>query len=248
MLQNIILTLKRLGLKEKDVQVLVCLMHHKDGMFAQDIARETITKRSSVDLILKRLIEEGFCTRRKSGSRYIYFSEDPERVLFQREQILEDYKILVPILNRLGKATQEMDVRFFEGESGIRQLYENMVSRLRTVEDKSIFTINSGRDIIRILPDFEHFFDRKRVDMKANVQVIAPITSSKSPITKTDLSIFREVKYFNEEEYPFRISIEIYADTIALYSMVKPMNGVIIRNQTITDSMRSLFNLVWGLI
>lgn len=240
--------LKRLGLKEKDIRVLICLMHHKEGIFAQDISRETNTKRSSVDLILARLIEEGFCTRLKSGNRFRYFPEDPESVLFRREQILEDYKTLIPILNRLGKATQEMDVRFFEGEAGIRQLYENMILRLRTEEDKKILTINSGRDIIRVIPDFKHFFDRKRIKMKAPVQVIAPITSVKSPITKEDHTIFREVKYFNEEEYPFRISIEIYADTIALYSMVKPMNGVIIRNKTITDSMKSLFNLVWGLI
>jgi len=250
MLQNIVLTLSRLGLKQTDIQVLMCLMHHKEGIFAQNIARETNTKRSSVDLILSRLIEEGFCTRLKPGNRYQYFPQDPEKVLFSKEQVLDDYKMLIPLLNRLGKETQEMDIRFFEGVSGIRQLYEDMILRLRTedIEKREILTINSGRDILRIIPDFEHFFDRKRQDMKVPVRVIAPTSSSKSKITQTDVKFFREVKYFNEDSYPFRISIEIYADTIALYSTVKPMNGVIIRNGTIAQSMKSLFNLLWGLI
>ena len=173
MLQNIILTLKRLGLKQTDIPVLMCMMHHKEGIFAQDIARETNTKRSSVDLILARLIEEGFCIRLKLGNRFQYFPQEPEKILFSKEQVLDDYKTLIPLLNRLGKETQSMDIHFFEGVSGIRQLYEDMILRLKTEnEDKrKILTINSGRDIIRIMPDFEHFFDRKRVQMLSLIHI-----------------------------------------------------------------------------
>lgn len=250
MLQNVVLTLKRMGMKQGDTQVLLCLMNHREGLFAQDISRETKVKRSTVDLILARLIEQGFCTRIKSGRRFQYFPQEPEKILFSREQVLDDYRALIPFLNRLGKEIPEMDIRFFEGAAGIRQLYEDMILRLRTEDPatREILTINSGLGILRVLPDFEHFFDRKRVLMKVPVRVIAPRTSARSAITKADLTIFRDVKYFTEEKYPFRISIEIYADTMGIYSTTKPMNGVVIRNETIAQSMKSLFNLLWSLI
>ena len=33
-----------------------------------------------------------------------------------------------------------------------------------------------------------------------------------------------------------------------LYSTIPPVGGVIIRNERIADSMRSLFNLIWNLL
>jgi len=56
------------------------------------------------------------------------------------------------------------------------------------------------------------------------------------------------VKYVDEKRFPFKVTMEIYGDSIMILSPFKPLGGVIIENGKIADSMRSLFYLVWELL
>lgn len=46
----------------------------------------------------------------------------------------------------------------------------------------------------------------------------------------------------------FQTEIAVYADSVMLYSPVKPIGGVIIRNEKTANSMRALFNMLWRLL
>lgn len=247
MIQDIFQTFLRLGLKQTDAQVLFCCLHHKEGASAQQIADGAKVKRSTVDLILTRLIAEGYVTRLKVGGRFRYFPREPEKILYQKEQALEDFKNLIPVLGRLGALAPEVNMRYFEGADGIRHLYEELMleARVNRPADDPILTINAGFNILKLLPDFEKFHVRKRIAGKIPVHIIAPVAAKSSPITGTDASALRTTRYFDEARYPFRISVEICGDLVGIYSPLKPVNGIMMRHRTIATSMKSLFNLIW---
>ena len=72
--------------------------------------------------------------------------------------------------------------------------------------------------------------------------------AAKIPEWSNDVKALRAVKYIGGDAYRFRMDMQIYADSVMLYSPTEPVGGAIIRNEKIADSMRSLFDLVWNLI
>ena len=63
----------RMSLKQKDTAVYLACLHFKEGLFVHEIVKQTQIKRSTVDVILQRLIDLNFINRVKVGGRYKFF-------------------------------------------------------------------------------------------------------------------------------------------------------------------------------
>jgi DNA-binding MarR family transcriptional regulator len=251
MLQDLALTLSRLGLKPSDTKVLIVLMQNRTGLNAQDLARQTKIQRSTIDVILARLLRQGYALKTKIGARNLYRAQSVDQILFARERVLDDFRSLMPFVQGLDAALPHTDMRFFEGTDELEQFYIDSMSYLRGIPaaKRDVLSLSSGTDVMRLIPDLERFWVRRRVDLKIPVRIIAPQTSDKVPAYVTAPEKFRKVKYFDAKKYPFHAVLEVFGPgLITLYAPTKPIQGIAIRHEKLAASLRSAFNLMWDLM
>lgn len=56
----------------------------------------------------------------------------------------------------------------------------------------------------------------------------------------------RSVKYFNDSNFLYKIGIEIFAGGIVgVFSVSKPLRGIVIKDKIMAQSFRCLFELLW---
>ena len=240
----------RLGLKDREARVYLACLGGRDGLFLHEIVQATKIIRSSVDLMARRLVGRGFLNRVKVGRRYRFFAQPPETLLFRQRQLTEDFERAVPMLAAIGGIPKESEIFFFEGAQGFRDVHQDALLsiKLATGTKKDVLAIASGTDSLRLFPDMQRAFIDKRVRNGSWYKAIAPLSSQSLPEYHSDPKALREIKYIADDRFAFRIEMQIYADSVMIYSPVTPVSGVIIRNERVADSLRSLFYVLWGMI
>jgi sugar-specific transcriptional regulator TrmB len=241
--------LGKIGLKNSEGQVYLCLLKTEKPLHVFEILKLTNIKRSSLNLILERLINKGYVTYHIEDARKVYSAEAPQKIAFNLESLTEDFKSLIPLLTVSEFGGERSKVRFFEGEDTINQIHRDiLLASSFQDEPKEFLAISSGDDIYRADKNAVEDFIKRRVKQNLNLKWLAPegeFTKRRFiPVANEEL---REVRFFDAKKYPFHIQINIYADCVALISL-KGKNGVIIENELISNSFKSLFNLIWDSI
>lgn len=251
MFQDVIHSLSQIGLKDKDAQIYLLCLHHKAGLYVHEIVKETGIHRSTVDLALSRLVADGYINKVKVGPRYKYIAESADTVFAQKEQALGHFKELLPMLSKLGANKGETEVKFFEGRKGLEAMYADSLAQTKFAEGEKrhVFAFAHGAQTFKAFPEVQSRYIDKRVKAGVWYYCIAPQSSLQSAPTFTnDEKALREVKGVPDENFPFKVTMETYADSVMIFSPIKPYGGVVIRNAPIADSMRALHKLVWGLV
>jgi sugar-specific transcriptional regulator TrmB len=241
--------LEKLGLKGNEAKVYLCCLQKPMGCFVHQITEKTEIKRSTVDLILHRLRKDGFIQRHKEGARWIYIAESPDKIAFSMNERLQEFKGFVPaLMNSLQDGGMPM-VRYYEGKDGIEQVFDDILltcQRLSTPKNE-LLILSSGRDLIRLLPDHDSRFIKKRIRRGIPVRILAPdnaVTQKLYPPMTTHL---RQTRFFDEKKFSFQTEIDIYDDKIALISFNDPgIMGTVIQNRSLAISLRSLFEMLWA--
>ncbi len=243
-------TLIRLGLKDNEINVFLTCVGN-EGLFAQEIAKAADIKRSTVDLVLSRLINDGYLTRQKIGARYMYRAQNPESILYKKLQLLEDFKGIIPVLSQMSGQDNQTDVRFFEGAEGIRQLYLDGLRRLSILppEERKIYAFVSQNDILKVLPDFLNFFVKKQKANRIPAYLICPEAVKNLQTQQHEPESLRFIKYFDDEILPYNISIEMFGnDYVGIFSIAPPIRGIVIKDEIMCKSLQSLFTAFWKLL
>jgi len=249
MYQDAFDALAKLGLKRDEAKVYLACLRAKGGLFVHEITTQTKVKRSTVDLILRRLTAKNILSSVREGARHKFLAESPERVMFDVQRDLDDFRSVLPMLMRLGGGSEQTRVTFHEGAKGIQAIYSEVILTLKALPEKEkiLYCVSSGRDIERIQPRFRRQFIDRRIQEKIWVHMIAVRDGPNQtwPSSKKDL---RFTKMFDGKKYPFLIEMTIYDDKVMFISTYKPVGGIIIQNKTIAHSLRSFFNLTWDLL
>ncbi|MBU6323628.1 MAG: hypothetical protein KGI41_02600 [Patescibacteria group bacterium] len=239
--------LKKLGLKEADVEVYLACLANKQGLFVAEIAKKTRIKRSTVNLILERLSGKGFVTHHLEGARKLYAAEPPEALLFDFEEYVKDLRALIPILRIASGGDKHTKIRFFEGKDGVDKIYADQLLSLKMSRDpkRELLAISSGEDVFQIVPRHERAFIDKRVKERIPIRWIAPEGKVSRELNKTSAKEYRKMRFFDGKRYQFHVEIDVYADKVSLINLRKDWGGIVIENKELALSMRSLFNLIW---
>ncbi len=247
MLENVKEVFERLGLKEPEVKVYFTCLENRQGLFVAEITKLTGIKRSTVNLVLERLAKKGFITFHLDGNRKLFSAESPETLFFQFEDSLNDLRHLIPLLRIAAGSDKKTNIRFFEGREGVEKILSDVLITLKLAKGnrKELLEISSGQDVFDIQPDHRRKFIDRRVKERIPLRWISPESPLARTLDKTSKSEFRKIKFFNNKTYRFQIEIDIYADKIALIDLGRNPSGVIVENKLLTDSFRSLFNLLW---
>ncbi|MGE4350635.1 MAG: TrmB family transcriptional regulator [Bdellovibrionales bacterium] len=249
MYQDAFDALGKLGLKRDEAKIYLACLRSREGLFVHELVTQTKVKRSTIDLILRRLTSKGVISSVREGARSKYLAESPERVLFEAQRSLEDFRSVLPMLMRLGSGGDQTRVTFHEGAKGIEAIYDDILLTLKALpeEERINYCVSSGREIEKLQPRFRKQFIDRRIRDKLWVYMIA-VRDDPNKTWASSQKDLRYTKMFDASRYPFFIEMNIYDDKVMFISTYKPVGGVIIRNKTIAYSLRSFFMMTWDLL
>lgn len=240
--------LAKVGLKDNEIDVYLACLKSEAGLAIQTIANQTKIKRSTVNLILERLLERGFLSFYLEGKRRIFQAEPPEQLLFNLQETTQDFKGIIPFLSQQKEQTIASKVRFYEGEEEIKRVYADIILSLKYKPEmeREVLEIASGEDIFRIMPDHDKVFIAKRIKERIRLRWLAPKNDKvASRLLKTAREELREIKFFDESLYPYHIDTILYGNRLMFTTTHKNPAGIIIENKDIAQSFRSVFNMLW---
>lgn len=240
-------TLAQLGFKEAEAQVYLLCLQNKQGLFVFEITKQTGIKRSTVNLILDRLSQKGFITYHIEGARKRFTAESPETLLFRFEDSLNDMRALIPLLHAVSGQDKKTKIRFFEGKSGIEKIHNDILLTLKIAKGlkRENLAIASGENVFELQPEHQKQFIDKRVKARIPLRWIAPASPLTREIDTRSRVEYRKMKFFNAKKYKFNIELDVYGDSVALMVLGNEPAGVIVENETLAESFRGLFNLLW---
>lgn len=241
-----------MGLKPNEAEILLACYKKPDGVYVHELAKQTEIKRTTIDLIVDRLVDNHFLSRHKVGARYAYRPLDPKLLLERQKEKLLQLEKALPALQALSHFSQKSDFYFFEGDDGIRSLYHDLFQTMRMEMQKENprphYSISSGRDLEKLMPDASSFLEENRLKIGFAIDIIAPQSAKNVPAWQIDSAKKRRVHYFDDNKYPFSISIDIFGDKVAMHGTENTISGFVIESAELAASMRSLFKLAWNFL
>ncbi|MHB1163560.1 MAG: TrmB family transcriptional regulator [Minisyncoccota bacterium] len=242
--------LSALGLPEKDAQVYLALLS-LDGATAQLASKETDINRSSMYVVLERLVKRGLVSIATTHGIRKYVAAPPERLLQlakeqaeKHEMLSKSLRTMLPTLSSKHRgAHYRPKVTVLEGRQGLVDGFEDSLS----LKKGPMRVISSGPEIFRTLPEYLSTYVQKRMEKGVGMVGIHPaephsMKAFKSmPVSKSlDKHLF-----IPEDKYRFPADFGIYDDKTVFMSHTFLFTAFI-ESQQIAELMRTIFDLAVG--
>lgn len=241
-------TLGLFGLTSKDLEVYVALLRLGSAPLRR-VAEEANLNRGTTYDALKRLIGVGLASF-VDAKRHRYFTaEDPHKLrglATRREVALKEARLVldefIPGLAEIvGRSAHRPVVRYYEGESGVREILQDVLLATERAETSEyrVYSSPDVRDHIRrAWPEFTEERIRRGIRVKAigigEGGVTAPL-AKRRPLHPPS-PIASEVTYIFIYE---RKTAYVSADN------AEHLFGVIIEDEDISATQRLIFDSLW---
>ena len=238
-MSNLAKSLKSLGIEEKQAKVyLACL--ELGTATIQELADKSKVKRTSIYNFLEEIKDLGLVTEVKEGKKLILVAENPELVLKRAQRRLELVQAELPeFLSIFNRPAKKPKVRFYQGQEGLKKVYEDY-----TIQDQPIYGFSDYEEMFSALPeDFLWPIAKNRVQKNAFFYCIAKNGKQGKIVKSKDKDQLRKTKLVDDIQ--FETEINIYSNKVSLISFKKPYAAVIIEDQAIAQTLKSVWDLVW---
>lgn len=235
--------LKTIGLSEKQSAVYTALLQLGRAS-AYSIAQKSGLKKPTTYVILDELIEKGLASRVPRVKKQLFVARSPEEAFGVAEEKLSLAKQKLPELLALTKGEKtKVNVAYFEGVAGLKQLLQYEIKEQRGKEMVGFYALDQGID-----PELSRYFKEEWApDMKKlgiPIRMIAPAHPSLSEYRDADASFNREYKGVPYEEYSSDVAIDVIGDIVRIQDY-KNLQGVAIENADVAKTVKEIFEMVW---
>lgn len=245
-------TLLDIGLTEPEAQIYLTLLEIGQAP-ASIVARKANLKRGHTYNLLEQLTKKGIATS-VTHSKIQQFSvcapADLANILERKKREIEDKKqrllYALPALELLKNPhAHTPKVRFFEGEEGIKEMYEDTLKgKHKELYAFADFHYVVPQDKPRPLNDWIWEYSIRRA--KKGIWFLGIVNNS--PETAEAYRRRKEQKRklrFTETPIAIPAEINIYGDKVTIYSEYEELVGVIIESHTIAETLRNLHQTLW---
>jgi HTH-type transcriptional regulator, sugar sensing transcriptional regulator len=243
--------LKKLKLTDKEIAVYLKLLEY-GAISVRSLAEIAGLNRGTTYDILKRLQDMNLVSYYHTETRQRFVAEDPERLLSLAEHQAGDLKKtkekireFIPELKSLqDKGGNRPITKLYEGKTGIRFILDDLLatlSDLKNLKEREYYiysATNSSNDINKAFPHFT----KERIKRKIHVKAISLAEGGRT-------SGLDERRWIgtNEESATFVIIYTGKCAYISRDALGLPV-GVIIENQNIYDTQKTIFFSLWNRI
>lgn len=239
------LSLKKIGLTEKDIRVYLALLKLGSAP-VRKIAGEVGLNHTTVHDCLGKLTGEGLVSFVDKIKHRYFTAEPPERLLTavrtkrdQLDQLRDDIQKIIPELKSLyEKSVSKPKAKYFEGDVGLRAILQDVLETVSHNHDKRYYAYSSStiRDALhRVFPNYNE--ERKQAGVSVRVISIGP---------GGELHGLDERKWLSREEGAPTYTL-IYSGKIALVSLndKKEPLGVVLEDKNTYQTQVMIFNALW---
>lgn len=239
--------LEQFGLSDKEAKVYKALLEMGQAT-AAELAIKSSIKRATTYVMLETLIAKGMISKIDKGSKTYFIIEDPLTLIKHIQEKKNDLdeqmtkaREIVPDLQMLFNLSRKKSiVRLLEGREGVRILQKDVVSS-KVKHFDNISNINLALDVYPSSAN-DHRQDFYKKEWTSRV-IFTYNSSNAIPPLK---GIKGEVRrYLAQEKFPVFADIMIYGSKVSMITLKHTLIGIIIDNEEIAATMRTLFGLAW---
>jgi HTH-type transcriptional regulator, sugar sensing transcriptional regulator len=238
------------GLSTIESSIYGALLQVKNGTIT-DISKNTGLKRATIYNNIRKLERFGLVSKLLYGKRFFYSAVHPQRLLqlatLNQSRIKENLPVMIGAYYGSGEKPK---IQMFEGIDAVRDIYFEMLNRIKDGEELCIFT-NIGR-VIQLFPEIPESF-KKIIGSIVYKSKVRELVLGDDSGKKYAGEILRNKKVKNYRirlfEESFRIGDNeqfIFKDKIIFFSLQKYIFVVVIENEDLANSQRVLFDFAWN--
>jgi sugar-specific transcriptional regulator TrmB len=253
--------LYKAGFSEKESAIYSCLLE-LGGAYPSKIAEKTGINRSTVYKILLELSIKGLVTEIEKSKKLFYQIEKPQKMIsYAKNRIalaedgLEKIKRIIPSIEGIfGSHENKPQVRYFEGEEGILNIYSEHINVKKPYE---MLAMSNANSLFKIL-DTDFFINYRKAK-----ETVGITTRGLLPDTLENRG-FNKIAYeqlgINKKYWPHMkfVPIDKYIlvegeitlfdnDKVSIVNFKDGLiNGTVIKDRVIFDMMKIFFELSWN--
>ncbi len=241
--------LKKIGLSDKEAKIYLTSLS-RGPETAPTLAKLSNIVRPTAYVIIEGLLKKGLMSSFVKEKKTYFVAESPEHLLsvlrLQKQEIEEkerEFSKLLPELSAMANIKGEKPkVRVFEGKEGLKAVIESILKS----KTKMIYSIVPADELFELFPQEEHKSVMASPRVQKNIKAKLIYTSKKGRIYKSkDPENLRDAVYIDEKKFPFKCGIDIYDHHLAFYSYKGAIMGVVIENEDMAETMRTIFDMLW---
>ena len=233
--------LKQIGMSEKEAKIYLACLEIGTGTVIQVSRKADITRGSAYD-VLEEMLEKGYVSKVHKDRHMVFSAVDPEILMKRTKDNLRDFEMALPELKGLfNKQSSKPKVRYFEGLSGIKRVYEDTLTA--TTE---ILNYSNTHEILSHWPTYNDDYVKIRMQKNIFLRGIAQDDEHGKTLLKDDQKYHREFHLLSPKDFKFTNEINIYDNKVAIVSFAPELIGIIIESQAIADTQRDIFKMAWA--
>jgi sugar-specific transcriptional regulator TrmB len=233
--------LSQVGLNDKEAKIYLLLLEY-DSVLASTISRKSGIKRTTVYMVLESLKKKGYVTVFEKSKTLYFKALDPDLILEDFDAKYRQIKQTIPELKKLSKIFKARpNVQYFEGPTGLIRMMDDTL----TASNNELL-VWSSVDLAWSGPIADYFpeYINRRIEKGIWVKGIFIETDISKQYKDLQEENLREICYLPGDKFPFENEINIYDNKLNIISF-KDEIGVIIENEEIANTQKTIFNLAW---
>jgi len=239
---KIIKSLQKLGLNYKEQEIYLALLQLEKAT-ANQLAYKANIKRPTTYDIIARLQKDGFIGQTTENGKRLFVATPPEQLIEkiedQKRELKNDLPFLLSIYNT---KAQKPKVAYFEGSSGIKQLYEDTLNSLEKGDEILAYVAN---ETIEHLEEYAVDYVKRRVAKEISLRGIYQDTPRLRQYLKNDAKELRTSRIADPERFPLKNEINIYANKMIILTYSPEPFGILIESNEAVSTQRTIFEMAW---
>jgi HTH-type transcriptional regulator, sugar sensing transcriptional regulator len=247
-LENI---LQDLGLSDKEARIYRLLIE-VGKIPAGELIKKSQLKRGITYNILEKLKKKGLITSFVNNKKAYFQANSPYLLLELAKTKKQEMENAEKSLNNLLPSIYSMykmsigkpTVRFFEGEEGIRRVFDDIYKPKKE-------PVYGCVDLEKADAAFPSYIQKQLIPkrVKNKVQAYSIIADSKEAriIVKENAKQLRKTLLLDKEKFPLPAEIDVYEDKIAMMTFARgEFVGLIVENGDLAQSLKSIFKYAFS--
>lgn len=246
--KNKFLELEESGLSANESAVYLGLLEIGKGSVLE-ISRASKVERTNAYRILQKLLAIPLIQTFKEENKTKWAALHPRYLLEHVQKRRRVVQELFPELEALYNLNQDKPkLSYFEGMEALGDLTALIVRETKARSELLSFSAPgaaSGYYSNKRFLELASERIKKQITSKILIPTIEDIPSYKIGM---DFKNWRHVKLVSQDKFPFKATINIWNNKVALLTVKSHPIGVVIESKDISDTLRAIFELVWAQI
>ncbi len=241
--------LQDIGLSEKEARVYLAALE-LGKTTAEKLATHAKVNRSTTYVQLESLMKKGLMSTYEEAKKTYFAPESPEllrRLLAkQRDEMStkeRDLSSLLPaLLQQYDGAGERPVVRFYSGKEGITAMREDTLSLNGGDEMLIIYSLDALQGLYTEKETADYV--RRRIEKEIRVRCV--YTRKEGKLPPDTLPALMERRFVPEKKMPLTTDFFVHKNKVAMMALRGHLFGVVIESKEISESFRSLFEMIWA--